>query len=61
MSLLNENLRTVLIFNLGGGSITVSVSDIEFSIIDIKSTSGDRNLGGEEFDNLLVNYCCNKF
>ncbi|CAD8095796.1 unnamed protein product [Paramecium primaurelia] len=61
MSLLNENLRTVLILNLGGGSITVSVSDIEFSIIDIKSTSGDRNLGGEEFDNLLVNYCCNKF
>ncbi|CAD8194356.1 unnamed protein product [Paramecium pentaurelia] len=61
MSLLNENLRTILIFNLGGGSITVSVSDIEFSIIDIKSTSGDRNLGGEEFDNLLVNYCCNKF
>lgn len=61
MSLKNENLRTVLIFNLGGGSITVSVGDIEFSIIEIKSTSGNRNLGGEEFDNLLVNYCCKKF
>ncbi|CAD8200130.1 unnamed protein product [Paramecium octaurelia] len=61
MNLQNENLRTILIFNLGGGSITVSVGDIEFSIIEIKSTCGNRDLGGEEFDNLLVNHCCKMF
>ncbi|CAK91838.1 unnamed protein product (macronuclear) [Paramecium tetraurelia] len=61
MNLQNINLRTILIFNLGGGSITVSAGDIEFSIIEITSTSGNRNLGGEEFDNLLVNHCCQMF
>ncbi|CAD8117964.1 unnamed protein product [Paramecium sonneborni] len=61
MKLLNGNRRIALIMNIGGGSITVSVGEIENQVIEIKSISGDDNFGGEDFDHILVNYCCEIF
>lgn len=49
--------RTVLIFDLGGGTFDVSLLTIEEGIFEVKATGGDTHLGGEDFDNRLVNFC----
>ncbi|TDL24715.1 hsp70-like protein, variant 1 [Rickenella mellea] len=48
--------RRVLIFDLGGGTFDVSLLTIEDGIIEVKATAGDTHLGGEDFDNRLVNH-----
>ena len=48
--------RNVLIFDLGGGTFDVSLLTIEEGIFEVKSTAGDTHLGGEDFDNRLVNF-----
>ena len=48
--------RNVLIFDLGGGTFDVSILTIEDGIFEVKSTSGDLCLGGEDFDNRMVNH-----
>ncbi|KFA79841.1 hypothetical protein S40288_08847 [Stachybotrys chartarum IBT 40288] len=51
-----EGERNVLIFDLGGGTFDVSLLTIEEGIFEVKSTAGDTHLGGEDFDNRLVNH-----
>merc|ERR1711916_225234 len=46
--------KTVLIFDLGGGTFDVSLLTIEEGIFEVKATAGDTHLGGEDFDNRLV-------
>lgn len=46
----------VLIFDLGGGTFDVSILTIEDGIFEVKSTAGDTHLGGEDFDNRMVNH-----
>jgi heat shock protein 1/8 len=53
--------RNVLIFDLGGGTFDVSVLTIEDGIFEVKSTSGDTHLGGEDFDNRMVNHFVEEF
>merc|ERR1711979_40051 len=53
--------RNVLIFDLGGGTFDVSVLSIEEGIFEVKSTAGDTHLGGEDFDNRLVNHFIQEF
>jgi len=53
--------RNVLIFDLGGGTFDVSILTIEDGIFEVKSTSGDTHLGGEDFDNRLVNHFIQEF
>jgi len=53
--------RNVLIFDLGGGTFDVSVLTIEDGIFEVKSTSGDTHLGGEDFDNRMVNFFVDEF
>ena len=48
--------RNVLIFDLGGGTFDVSLLTIEEGIFEVKATAGDTHLGGEDFDNRLVNH-----
>ncbi|OJD40390.1 hsp70-like protein [Diplodia corticola] len=48
--------RNVMIFDLGGGTFDVSLLTIEEGIFEVKSTAGDTHLGGEDFDNRLVNH-----
>ena len=53
--------RNVLIFNLGGGSLDVTVLTIEDGIFEIKSYNGDTHLGGEDFNNRMVNFFVKEF
>ena len=48
--------RNVLIFDLGGGTFDVSLLTIEEGIFEVKATASDTHLGGEDFDNRLVNH-----
>ncbi|PHH66649.1 hypothetical protein CDD81_6486 [Ophiocordyceps australis] len=56
-----EGERNVLIFDLGGGTFDVSLLTIEEGIFEVKSTAGDTHLGGEDFDNRLVNHFVAEF
>ncbi|KAK9098155.1 hypothetical protein Syun_025200 [Stephania yunnanensis] len=51
----------VLIFDLGGGTFDVSLLTIEEGIFEVKATAGDTHLGGEDFDNRLVNHFVAEF
>uniref|UniRef100_A0A7N4P7G7 Heat shock protein family A (Hsp70) member 2 n=1 Tax=Sarcophilus harrisii TaxID=9305 RepID=A0A7N4P7G7_SARHA len=53
--------RNVLIFDLGGGTFDVSVLTIDNGIFEVKATAGDTHLGGEDFDNRLVNHFVEEF
>ncbi|CDI80166.1 Heat shock protein, related [Eimeria acervulina] len=51
----------VLIFDMGGGTFDVSLLTIEDGIFEVKATAGDTHLGGEDFDNRLVDFCVQDF
>merc|ERR1719193_548748 len=53
--------KHVLIFDLGGGTFDVSILTIEDGIFEVKSTAGDTHLGGEDFDNRMVNHFIQEF
>eukprot|EP01016_Furgasonia_blochmanni_P050760 TRINITY_DN789_c0_g1_i3.p1 TRINITY_DN789_c0_g1~~TRINITY_DN789_c0_g1_i3.p1 ORF type:complete len:587 (-),score=308.38 TRINITY_DN789_c0_g1_i3:548-2308(-) len=53
--------RNVLIFDLGGGTFDVSLLTIDDGVFEVKATAGDTHLGGEDFDNKLVEYCSAEF
>jgi len=58
----NSNSESnVLIFDLGGGTFDVSILTIEDGIFEVKSTAGDTHLGGEDFDNRLVDHFIKEF
>jgi len=56
-----EGEKHVLIYDLGGGTFDVSVLTIEDGIFEVKSTAGDTHLGGEDFDNRMVNHFMTEF
>ncbi|XP_041470420.1 heat shock 70 kDa protein IV-like [Lytechinus variegatus] len=61
---LDKKLRgeqNVLIFDLGGGTFDVSILAIDEGIFEVKSTAGDTHLGGEDFDNRMVNHLVEEF
>jgi len=53
--------KNVLIFDLGGGTFDVSLLTIEDGIFEVKATNGHTHLGGEDFDNRLVDFCMTQF
>ena len=53
--------RNVLIFDLGGGTFDVSILSLEEGLFEVRSTNGHTHLGGEDFDNRLVEYCAGEF
>jgi len=53
--------RNVLIFDLGGGTFDVSLLTIDDGIFEVKATAGDTHLGGEDFDNKMVEWCSAEF
>ncbi|KAI8017560.1 Heat shock 70 kDa protein [Camellia lanceoleosa] len=57
----NSGEKNVLIFDLGGGTFDVSLLTIEEGIFEVKATAGDTHLGGEDFDNRLVNHFVAEF
>merc|ERR1712027_14247 len=53
--------NTVLIFDLGGGTFDVSILSIDEGIFEVKATAGDTHLGGEDFDNRMVDHFIKEF
>lgn len=53
--------KNILIFDLGGGTFDVSLLTIEEGIFEVKATAGDTHLGGEDFDNRMVNHFVEEF
>jgi len=53
--------ETILVFDLGGGTFDVSILEVGDGIFEVLSTAGDTNLGGDDFDNRLVNWLINDF
>ena len=52
---------TVAVYDLGGGTFDISILEIGDGVFEVKSTNGDTSLGGEDFDNVLVDYLCSEF
>lgn len=46
-----------MVFDLGGGTFDVSLLELDDEIFEVKSTAGDTHLGGQDFDNKLLEYC----
>lgn len=57
----NKGECNVLVYDLGGGTLDVTVLTMDNGIFQVKSTSGDTHLGGEDFDNKIKDYCFMKF
>merc|ERR1711975_161662 len=53
--------RNILIYDMGGGTFDVSLLTIEDGIFEVKATAGDTHLGGEDFDNRVVDFCIQDF
>ena len=53
--------RNVLVFDLGGGTFDVSLLTIEEGVFEVKATAGDTHLGGEDFDNRMMNHFVKEF
>lgn len=53
--------RHILVFDCGGGTHDLSVLTIDDGVFEVKATAGDTHLGGEDFDNLLVDHCAQEF
>ena len=47
--------RVIAVYDLGGGTFDISILEIQNGVFEVKSTNGDTHLGGEDFDNRLVN------
>ena len=53
--------ETILVFDLGGGTFDVSILEVGDGIFEVLATAGDTSLGGDDFDNVLVNWLINDF
>jgi molecular chaperone DnaK len=60
-SLDKENEQTILVFDLGGGTFDVSLLDIGEGVIEVKATSGDMHLGGDDWDQKVVDWLLKTF
>src|SRR6195256_1869664 len=53
--------ETVMVFDLGGGTFDVSILDVGDGVVEVRSTSGDTHLGGDDFDRRIVDYLADSF
>ena len=56
-----EDGKTIAVYDLGGGTFDVSILEIGDGVFEVKSTNGDTFLGGEDFDNAIVDYLADQF
>ncbi len=56
-----ENAQKILVFDLGGGTFDVSILDIEDGVIEVLATAGNNRLGGDDFDERIMNYMADTF
>ncbi len=53
--------ETIVVYDLGGGTFDVSILEVSEGLLEVKSTAGDTRLGGDDFDERLVNYLADTF
>lgn len=53
--------ETILVFDLGGGTFDVSILDVGDGVIEVKATNGDTHLGGDDWDEVIVNWLADEF
>lgn len=53
--------KIIAVYDLGGGTFDISILEIQRGVFEVKSTNGDTHLGGEDFDNVLVDFLCKEF
>lgn len=53
--------QTILVFDLGGGTFDVSIMELGDGVFEVKSTAGDNRLGGDDFDQVIINYLVEQF
>ncbi|MBQ1855769.1 MAG: molecular chaperone DnaK, partial [Anaerovibrio sp.] len=56
-----EDAHTVLVFDLGGGTFDVSILDIDGGMFEVRATNGDTHLGGDDFDQAVMNWIVEEF
>jgi len=56
-----ENAHTVLVYDLGGGTFDVSVMELGDGVFEVKSTAGNNKLGGDDFDQRIIDYLVSEF
>lgn len=56
-----EGTQTILVFDLGGGTFDVSILEIGDGVFEVKSTSGNNRLGGDDFDDKIINWLIEEF
>ena len=56
-----ENEQTIMVYDLGGGTFDVSILEIGDGIVEVKATAGDTRLGGDDFDQRIMNYLVAEF
>ncbi|RLC54729.1 MAG: molecular chaperone DnaK, partial [Chloroflexota bacterium] len=56
-----KGLETILVFDLGGGTFDVSILEVGDGVFEVKSTSGDTFLGGDDWDQRIINWVCDEF
>jgi heat shock protein 5 len=57
----SENERQIIVYDLGGGTFDVSALTVDSGVFEVLSTAGDTHLGGEDFDNRVIQYLVKKF
>src|SRR6056297_50535 len=56
-----EEMQTIMVYDLGGGTFDVSILEIGDGVFEVKATSGNNHLGGDDFDDVLVDYIADEF
>ena len=56
-----KNTGTIAVYDLGGGTFDVSILEIGDGVFEVKSTNGDTHLGGEDFDQMIIDYLADEF
>ncbi len=56
-----KHAHTVLVFDLGGGTFDVSILELDDGVFEVKATSGDNHLGGDDFDQKIIDYLVTDF
>src|SRR5437773_2256720 len=56
-----RDLKRMLVYDLGGGTFDVSIVQVQEGVVEVLASHGDTQLGGDDFDDLLVKYICDRF
>ena len=56
-----ENAHTILVYDLGGGTFDVSILELGDGVFEVKATAGNNHLGGDDFDNRIIDYLVKEF